>query len=227
VETIYKEWTTDGTGVTAIAAIPAGEYILRELTAPNGYIVAEEIAFTVNVDGTLTSTASSDGKTVVMKDDVTKLTISKKDITDSEELEGAVLTIRDEKGETVATWTSTKTPKYIEKIPVGKYTLTEETAPEGYVKAETISFEIKATGEMQTVSMVDDVTKVRISKTDITGTKELAGARLQVIILGTQETSIRRMDIYKHTTYDRKITSWRIYFKRNNSTKWISSGGRC
>lgn len=77
---------------------------------------------------------------VVMRDEVTKVTISKKDITNGEEIPGAHLVIKNEQDEIVEEWTSTEEPHYIEKLPIGKYTLTEITAPDDYEVAETIEF---------------------------------------------------------------------------------------
>ena len=53
------------------------------------------------------------------------------------------------------TWTSTTEPHYIEMLPIGKYTLREETAPSGYLVAEDMEFEVKDTGEIQAVTMKD------------------------------------------------------------------------
>lgn len=49
-----------------------------------------------------------------------------------------------------------------------------------YVTAESITFTVENTAEVQKVEMKDDVTKVEISKTDISG-KELPGAKMTVL----------------------------------------------
>lgn len=69
---------------------------------------------------------------------------------------GAKLTILDENGEVVENWTSMDEPHYIEMLPIGKYTLHEESAPEGYLVAEDVAFEVKDTGEIQRVVMKDE-----------------------------------------------------------------------
>ena len=120
---------------------------------------------------------------VTMKDDVTKVKITKTDITDAKPVEGAELIIKDADGNEVAKWTTTKEPYYIEKLPIGNYTLTEITAPSGYATAETVSFTVEDTGEIQMVEMKDAPLTVEISKKDITdepGGKELPGAHLTV-----------------------------------------------
>ena len=93
---------------------------------------------------------------VEMKDDVTKVQISKTDIS-GKELPGAKLTILDKDGKTVESWTSEEKPHYIEMLPIGEYTLREETAPDGYLVAEDVKFTVKDTGEIQKVVMKDEV----------------------------------------------------------------------
>ncbi len=61
-------------------------------------------------------------------------------------------------------WISTDAPHYMEKLPAGKYTLTEVTAPDGYAIAKRMEFEVLPTGEVQTFEMFDDIIKVKISK---------------------------------------------------------------
>lgn len=103
---------------------------------------------------------------VVMRDDITRVKISKRDIATNEELPGAHLTITDKNGKVVEEWTSTDKPHYIEKLPAGTYTLTEVTAPSGYDVAESFEFEVKPTGEIQTFIMLDKPTEY-IPKTGI------------------------------------------------------------
>ena len=57
----------------------------------------------------------------------------------------------------------------IEKLPVGKYTLTEVTAPKGYDIAETVSFEVTDSAEIVHVKMMD---KPKDELVDLTGKKK-------------------------------------------------------
>ena len=90
-----------------------------------------------------------------MKDDVTKVEISKTDIA-GKELPGARLIIYDKDGNVVESWVSEDKPHYIEILPIGEYTLHEEAAPEGYLTAEDVPFEVRNTGEIQKVTMKDE-----------------------------------------------------------------------
>ena len=153
-----------------IEKLPAGEYTLTEVKAPDGYAFSESVPFTVLPTGEV--------QQFEMQDDVIKVEISKKDLTTMEELPGAELTITNKDGKVVERWVSTDKPHYIEKLPAGDYTLTEVKAPDGYAFAESVPFTVLPTGEVQKFEMRDDVIKVEISKVDITTNKELPGAEL-------------------------------------------------
>lgn len=155
------------------------EYTLTEKRPADGYAVADDIVFRLerkaDADGHELDEADVyylkdkkklwiipweewellDDATVIMKDDITRVQISKVDIATGKELPGAELIIKDKNGNTVAQWVSEDKPHYIEKLPAGDYTLTEITAPNGYQLAEIIAFTVLPTGELQTVVMKD------------------------------------------------------------------------
>lgn len=178
-------------------------YTLTEIRAADGYALADDITFRLiqksDRDGNPLEECEVyylttknilfwkwddwkllDDATVIMQDDITKVQISKKDLTTKEELPGAELTLADEKGNEIDRWVSTDAPHYMERLPAGKYTLTEVTAPDGYAIAERVEFEVLPTGEVQTFEMFDDTIKVKISKVDITTNEELPGAELVI-----------------------------------------------
>ena len=178
-------------------------YTLTEIRAADGYALADNITFRLiqksDSDGNPLEECEVyylttknilfwkwddwkllDDATVIMQDDITKVQISKKDLTTNEELPGAELTLTDEKGNEIDRWVSTDAPHYMERLPAGKYTLTEVTAPDGYAIAERVEFEVLPTGEVQTFEMFDDTIKVKISKVDITTNEELPGAELVI-----------------------------------------------
>ena len=130
-----------------IEKLPAGDYTLSEVKAPDGYAFAESVPFMLLPTGEV--------QQFEMWDDVIKVEISKVDITTNKELPGAELIITNKDGKVVEHWTSTDKPHYIEKLPAGEYTLTEITAPNGYEIAEDISFTVLPTGEVQRVVMKD------------------------------------------------------------------------
>ena len=89
--------------------------------------------------------------------------------------------VTDEDGKVVDSWTSGKEAHIIKELVAGKkYTLTETKPADGYVTAESITFTVEDSSKAQKIEMKDDVTKVQISKTDISG-KELPGAKLTIL----------------------------------------------
>lgn len=163
---IVDKWTSDGTN-HIVSKLGAGEYVLKEIAAPDGYVIATDIKFTVDVYGNVTvenvdSTAVSDNgyPLIVMVDDTTKVRISKQDVTTGKELPGATLQIIDENGNVVEEWVSTNEPHMIEgKLIAGKeYTLKEIIAPEGYEIANEIKFTVNADGTVTEVVMYDEHT---------------------------------------------------------------------
>ena len=144
---VVDSWTS-GKEAHIIKELVVGQkYTLTETKPADGYVTAESITFTVE------DTAKS--QKIEMKDDVTKVEISKTDIS-GKELPGAKLTILDKDGKTVENWTSEEKPHYIEMLPIGEYTLREESAPDGYLVAEDVKFTVEDTGEIQKVVMKDE-----------------------------------------------------------------------
>ena len=174
---VVDEWVSEDAPHYMEAVLVAGEtYTLEETLVPDGsgYIPANAIQFTVEDDGKV--------QHVFMQDDYTKVQISKTDIATGKEISGAKLKITDTDGKTIAEWVTDGTPHYMERIPMGTYTLTETMAPteQGYVRAERVTFEVGPTGDIQRVEMKDDFTKVEISKADMTDGRELPGAKLKI-----------------------------------------------
>lgn len=166
---VIDEWVS-GKETHKIEGLEAGKtYKLIETIAPDGYAKSTEIEFKVDNTNKI--------QKVAMIDKVVKM--SKVDI-GGEEIEGATIQVKDEKGNIVDEWTSTKESHKIKNLEEGKkYTLHEEAVADGYVKATDVEFEVSTDKETQHLEMVDKI--VDITKTDITNEKEIEGAKLQVV----------------------------------------------
>ena len=154
-DTLIEKAVTDSEGkIQFVSDLPLGKYYIQEIEAPKGYASNKEkveIDASYNPEGEKVLKFESEFTDVPIK-----VQFSKTGITGENELEGAKLTIIDSDGKTIETWTSEKKPHMVEKLPVGKYTLREETSPYGYTIARDIEFEVKDTEEIQKCQMKDE-----------------------------------------------------------------------
>lgn len=167
-------------------------YTLTETRPADGYVTADSISFQL-VEGENKQTlvavfngldmALQTDNIVRMVDDTTKVEISKTDITGEEEIPGCELEIKEKDADTVIdAWTSTNEKHLIEqKFVVGRtYVLTEKRPADGYVTADSIEFTVEDTGEIQSVGMKDDTTKIRLIKLAGDTGQGLRGAKFEV-----------------------------------------------
>lgn len=168
------EWVSKEEAHIIKGLIVGKKYKMTETKPADGYVTAESIEFTVE--------NTKEVQKHQMLDDVTKVEISKKDITDSSEVPGAKLIILDKDGKKVESWTSTDKPHMVEKLPVGEYILREEQAPDGYLIAEDVKFTVKDTGKVQKIKMKDahPYGKLVIKKNDSTSKAALSGAEFEL-----------------------------------------------
>ena len=190
---VVEKWTTKaGEDTTVTGVFNVGEtYTLQEVTPPTGYAKAADINFTLNKKGEIVINDKTE-TSVVMRDAKLQIKVSKKDITDTDELPGAVLQILDKADNSViAEWKTADKPVIITEKDCKKplvagntYILHEKTAPDGYAYAKDVEFTVHVDsieGNEQLVTMHDAKNVVVVSKTDLAGTKELPGAKLQIL----------------------------------------------
>lgn len=171
---VVDEWVSTEEAHVIKELVVGKTYTMTETKPADGYVTAESIEFTIE--------NTAEIQKHEMKDDVTKVQISKTDITGDQEIPGAKLTILDENDQVVESWTSTEEPHYVEKLPIGRYTLREEQAPKGFILTADVCFEVKDTGEIQTVVMKDDTAKgkVILNKTDKETGEPLKGVEFEL-----------------------------------------------
>ncbi|HOO27363.1 MAG TPA: SpaA isopeptide-forming pilin-related protein, partial [Lachnospiraceae bacterium] len=129
-------------------------YVLHEITSPAGYGVAGDIVFTINEDGSITTSArtsdSGNGMTLIMEDPIISVYISKEELGTTTELSGASLAISDSTGIIEEWQTNGQSHKITAALKVGEvYTLEETKAPAGYYTAEPVTFTILSNGTLQ------------------------------------------------------------------------------
>lgn len=164
IETAVSD--TDG-HVQFEADYPLSHYEIKEIKPSIGYATNRDI---LKVDGTY---KGQDIPVIEYHQEVfnemTKVEVSKQDITDSSEIEGAILSVypKDQKGEIFDTWISgqdgknengTIKPHLIKGLEINKtYILHEDSSPYGYALANDVEFKVADTGEIQKAVMKDEL----------------------------------------------------------------------
>lgn len=143
---IVDKWITTKEAYKVSGLIEGETYVLHEEETIGDYVKAQDIEFTVTED--------KETQIITMVDKTVEVT--KTDYVTGEEIEGAELKIVDENGNTVDSWTSTKTPHKVKGLEEGKtYKLIETLAPYGYELTNEIEFTVTSDKEVQKIEMKD------------------------------------------------------------------------
>ena len=150
---------TDGK-ITVDNLTPGRSYYFVETEAPEGYVTpsgdAAKTAPQAVEKGKVTPAALS----FEMSNTITSIKVSKVDVTDDKELEGAHIQILDKTGKVVEEWDSTKEAHEVEGLKTGvTYTLSETVAPEGYALTTNTTFKLNADGTLDTAATTTTVNK--------------------------------------------------------------------
>lgn len=202
VTTFTTEEAATSVDTSALTAPAAGylEYILHEVTAPDGYELADDIRFAYDRDGKLYLVTEENGTKIYTEKKDLKLTVYdmpkfcvQKVDAEGDALEGAVLeiTTQEDDGFTPIRFTTTKDKYYPQGLKADvTYVLSEITPPQGYSVAEPVSFVLKADGSVcidgvtatdgRQVTMVDKAVTVYVAKKDLSTKKSLKGAKLAI-----------------------------------------------
>ena len=149
-----SEGMTSEDGSLRIERLGPGAWVIAEVAPLPGY-VPDPAPRVVEVapDGTVSGSAEA---VLGFVNDKTQVLFSKIDSETGRELSGAVLQIVDGQGHVVEEWTSGSDPHAVKGLPVGEYVFRETQAPDGYLVAEDVMFEVRGIAEAQEVSMIDE-----------------------------------------------------------------------
>lgn len=175
--------TTDHSGVIVITGLEAGAYAVREVKAPNNYIIAETDMQTVNMKADGTSVV----EVVFRNYPYGSLLITKVDALTNKPLSNATFQVTTGDGTVVGNSNGMYTTNSDGKILIpnlkpGSYVVTERIAPEGYAcdtKPQTI--EIGTDGATYKVHFQNQpMCSLVILKKDADNGNPLSGAQFQV-----------------------------------------------
>ena len=190
---VIEEWTSTEDEHITNNLLSGVTYVLSETRAANNYILTTStVEFTLSRDGTASpmeytydanNNRSANQSVVIKNKPYPVIKFRKTDYVTGNEVTGATLVIKDSNDTVVEEWVTESTPKQFALGP-GTYTLEETVAPRNYVKTnEKITFTVDNQGNAST-SVVNLKNKpyptVRISKQDISTSREVTGARLKL-----------------------------------------------
>lgn len=195
-----------------------GTYTFEETKAPKGFVKTEGIISTQIIDSNNQGQAVNVLKDVVDNEKLITVEVDKvsEDTTGVKtKIGGATMQLKKADGTVVETWTTEKDKSKVFKgLEAGKYILHEKKAPDGYVTAKDIEFEVLAVSEVQKIEMVDEITKTEFTKTDAKTGKLLKGATMQILdekgkvvkewISEEVPTKFEKLPVGKYTLHEAK-----------------------
>lgn len=179
-----REFTTDENGEIFVSGLRVGSYTVSEIGSGSTvqYVLPPDQQVTIGYG----DTATAEFYNRLKRGDIW----GEKQDENGEALQGVIFGLFPEGTETfsiekaVATAETSRTGKFLFKdVPYGKWLVKELVSLPGYVMLkEPVPVEIREDGvEVLLPAIVNEYTKVLISKQDITTGKELPGAKLQII----------------------------------------------
>ena len=171
---------TDKNGKALFADLAAGTYYVKEIAAPNGYVLSDVVHTFIIGNGE--NAAWDCGKTITNQLKKYTLKLTKKG-DDGKLLQGVEFTLSGNGISKIATSGQDGVVKF-EGLPFGRYTIAETKAPQGYVPAGSINVEVKGDGSNGSVIQVGDVinkrTKLTVTKFAEDGKMALPGAKFVI-----------------------------------------------
>lgn len=204
--------STNDAGVAQWKYLAPGFYVLKETETLPGYLLnTQEYRFEIDAEGKVLGEGFEGGE-LKLENDFTKVAISKRDMTNEDEVPGAKLSILDKDGEIIERWTSTEKEHRIERLIPGTYTLHEEQTPATHDVAEEVDFEVLETGEVQHVVMYDEPIKV---SGEIDKRQEIAAPIAKHVVANGDGLNVAEPQNNTTGSFDYSL-DW-----RNTSNTWV------
>ena len=171
---IPKESVTSGSTIT----VNLKASISRTVNLAQNYSCGLAQSITPNIVESKTLSATANAKGTITKEEKGSLTINKVD-SNGAHLPGATIKVTGPNGYS-QTFITTDASITLNNLEYGTYTITEASAPEGYIISAPKTVTLSSTNLTSTITITNNKNKVSISKLDMTGEKELPGATLEV-----------------------------------------------
>ena len=184
---------TDASGIAEWMNLPASDYYVQEIQAPEGYQV-DDALYSASI------TENNQLLTIEMTNEVIvgKIRITKGDADTQDTLSGAIFTITDVSGAIVATLTTDADGSAeTDWLPYGSYTVTEVQAPDGYINSGfTTVIEATENGKTYTIHVENTAMQggIRLTKTDASNGRAIANVQFDIFdangtLVGTMITN--------------------------------------
>jgi|GEM_PF-291223 len=170
--------TTNRVGYAESDYLPAGTYYLKEIEAPAGYIISDEV-YSVTI-----TMGNTEPVVIQITNRKNEVIISKFDIANSEPLAGAAFSIYDASGELFASGVTDENGEIrLSGLPAGRYTFVETAAPSGYILSEHIyEFSVDEHGTVSgSTAAYNEPTSLVIEKIDVSTGKPLADVEFKLL----------------------------------------------
>lgn len=209
--------TTDSKGIAKIEKLIAGTYTVTETKPPAGYqLKADSIKFTIDEYGKVTGDTK-------LTNELTKVTIIKKDSADNKVLKGAEIIIKNSSGSVVYQGKTDENGKIeVTGLAPGIYVFYENQAPEGYIKTnEKSTFTINSKGENLELTIFNEKFVLESGKNNTsssTTSTTNSGSSSEIIKTGVEENVVNMIPLYILIVASTIAIGFVVY-KRKKETK--------
>ena len=203
---VVEKATSNENGVVKFSNVPYGKYTIKETKAPQDYVSSSA---TLSVE--IKSNNQVIKQTVVNRKAGGTLSFTKTDVSTGDVIPGAKIKIKgiEEKNKDIQIEFISSEDGNRFELPLGRYEITEEIAPEGYVLSkETQTFEIKADGQVIKAELKNKMItgSVKIIKKDSENGNLLSGATFELRdnsgkVIRTETTNDKGEIIFENLPY--------------------------
>ncbi len=199
---VFDEWVSADEAHETKGLNVNTEYTLRETVAPEGYRIAAEAVFRLDVAGRVTTTGTSDGSLLYLENEKTAVSIL---VTDGNNapFAGATVQILDPDGKVVEEWVSGGAAHRTDGLRTDtEYTVRERVAPDTYAPLADGKFTIDEVGKVTFSGEIDAAGNLLLQHAaPISRTVTVTPGANMMIAAGANEQTVRAGDAMERVVY--------------------------